>query len=160
MKYTILLMSSIVFLSCPKNDNELNMDLISLKNISNNDVVYQFYEKFGFTETCEHYRNLYYCRTKIDIAEWHKLPISNNHLMQINLLSNKVDTLKTASIISTRYKYANFFDDISLKKSEFITKASDIFIDTENGFYYYDKVSYKIYNPQASKMYEEVHTCN
>ncbi|MBL7787793.1 MAG: hypothetical protein JNM36_17930 [Chitinophagales bacterium] len=150
----------LALVACSATQSTPDLALLTEKNSGTESVLYQFYEKFGFTDICEHYRNLYYCETiATDIGQWKKLPITANDLKLINALSNKIDTLKTTAQSVVIYQYPNFFADIAITQKQFAKMADKCYINTLEGFYSFDKVSYKIYNPKRGIIYEEFHGC-
>ncbi len=162
MKHISLLLIALFFTSCSGKEetNKLNLALISNKKISADQVCYQFYEQFGFTDLCEHYRTLYYLDQFKPTKHWKALPITKSDLRKINKsTSNKPDTLP-ASNLDVRYKYQTAFKDISLKMQEYINPDKDYVIAMKKGFYYFDKKHLKIYDAEKKLFYEEVHDCD
>lgn len=162
-----ILLLSFSLLNCNsytnKDSNENskpNLSLISIKNINSTEVYYQFYEKYGFTDVCEHYRTLFYFPKFKPNSKWKKLPISNCDLVLINKTENKVDSIPKFDF-DVRFTQKNKFQDISLEMSEYTNPNRNRFnLDLETGYYFFNRNEICIYNISDSLFYYEVHKCN
>lgn len=152
----------IVISSCTSNKSHLpSIYSVSGLEIPEERIVYQFYEKFGFTDLCEHNRLLLDSISIVIDSSWVELPIQESDLDKINHISNKVDTLLMSGY-SVRYRYKSFFSDISIEIVEYLRKNSnekDFILNLQNGYYKLSKENLVIYDDKKSMIFYENHTC-
>lgn len=159
------LLIGLFLLGCenPNKDNvEFPINTSFNEKVMNNNIVYQFYEKFGFTDICIHHRIVVKVEEFNPTSEWYFLPIPDSIVKRINNISNKVDKVGSKTY-STFYKDKEAFTDITIESKEYIKEsvsAKDIELSLENGFYKYENNTIKIYDPIKKLLYIEVHTCD
>ena len=143
-----------------KTENQPNMNLASEYEINSTQLVYQYYQKFGFTDVCEDIRMVAKLNNSPNLKK--RLPITDDDLKTINAFSNKVDSMNSTQILfnpDTR----NQFYDIEL---DFIEFRSDSLITIEllNGEYEIiqtDLIStLKVYDKESGMLYVESHRCD
>lgn len=153
-----LSLSIICFLfGCQGDKSKLKCDtnLIEEKNVKENNIIYQYYEKFGFTDVSKHYRSLYTIDNFVLPEKLDKLPIKKSDLLFINALSNKIDKIDSRKI-KIPYQFKDRFNDIMLDNFEYYDSSFKInSISLKNGFYELNKNGFKIYNPQTKTIYSE-----
>ena len=134
--------------------------LVADYNIGTDQILYQYYEKFGFTDLCVHHRTLFYVHENIKLNNWNKLPMLEADINKVNSLHNKLDSLNGDSI-SVVYNYKNVFSDISLKLEEYF---KDTIFDKElaltDGYYRINSTVFELYNPGNKTIYLEYHECD
>lgn len=101
MKIKKLILTSFVitfsFIGCrtnTKNENEPNMDLAYKYSLDSTQLVYQYYQKFGFTDICEDIRMVAKLNNSPNFKK--KLPITKIDLKNINAFLNKVDPINSS----------------------------------------------------------------
>lgn len=164
MKYNLLVFLIIVLTGCfynnEKNDSP-NLSLVKDHTIAIDSVYYQFYEKYGFTDACLHYRTLYRCNEfKPLSSDWKRLPITSIDLKKINSVTDKTDIVP-AFDYDIQYKSKEAFKDISLEMKEYIKqKEYNFVLKLKNGYYYYNKGIFKVFDLDKKAFYIEVHKCD
>jgi hypothetical protein len=160
----LLLCLTGIFLSCGsdsghKSEKLPNGDIIEGFGVSDDKILYQFYEKFGFTDVCTTNR-AYFKADSFQIDEgWKSLPISARDLSIINSIPNKVDSLGQDSLLII-YPYKDFFLDISLDSEEFIDNSLlEISIKLNVGYYRLNSSGFDVFNSKTHMMYHERHEC-
>lgn len=136
------------------------MDLALEFGVDTSDLIYQYYQKYGFTDLCEDLRMVSFVETSPKLKK--KLPISEDDLNVINAFSNKVDSVNNSAITfenNTRI----FFLDIELDFIEFVTDST-VEVGLKEGEYeiVQDKFSsiLKVYDSQKGLFYIEIHECD
>lgn len=132
--------------------------LVDSLNINPNNIVYQYYEKFGFTDVCTHYRVLLKNDTE-ERSSWKKLPFKVGDLKKINQMSNKVDPI-SGEIYNPKFRKKDVFDDILLERKEFFAEDSLKSLNLLHGFYQVGESFFKIYDEKNKVLYVEIHVCN
>ncbi|MEL6658352.1 MAG: hypothetical protein AAFR36_17960, partial [Bacteroidota bacterium] len=111
-----------------------------LKN-SAYDIIYQYYEKFGFTEVCEHNRMLIRSDSVSKLlVNWNALPVSKEDVILINQIANKIDTLSSSLTYSIYYRHKDYFSDVMLTNAEYVENgltADSLNLNLEMGYYYF-----------------------
>ena len=158
----VFLLGLLLFGCVSENKNEIsfpNPDLIKGYDVKQDKILYQYYEKYGFTDVCVNMR-AYFKIESWSNKGWHKLPMNAIDIKKVNSIPDKLDTLKgdTFSII---YKYKNFFSDISLKSMEYISNSTfDHTGNLREGYYRITKNTFEVYNSHRKTIYYEFHSCN
>lgn len=167
MKIGKLILTSFVIafglVSCgtnTKTENEPNMNLASQYKIDSTQLVYQYYQKFGFTDVCEDIRMVAKLNNSPDFKK--KLPITEDDLKTINGFSNKVDSINNSQI-SFNSNTRNQFYDIELDFIEFSTDSL-LTIELSNGDYEIIQTdltsTLKVYDKESGLLYVESHRCD
>ncbi|NMM50858.1 hypothetical protein [Marinigracilibium pacificum] len=167
MKIKKLILTSFVIVLCLiscgtniKTDNTPNLKLASDYNIDSNQLVYQYYQKFGFTDVCEDIRMVAKLNKSPNFKK--RLPITDNDLNTINSFSNKIDSINNSQI-SFESNTRNHFYDIELDFVEFNTDSL-LTIDLSNGEYEIIQTdltsTLKVFDKQSGLIYVESHRCD
>lgn len=160
----ILVYVVIIFflLNCTAKEDKTNIANYKLAEdfgIDSVDLIYQYYQKFGFTDLCEDLRMV---SQKSLIKLNKKLPIDSNDLKIINNFPNKTDKIngKKLSFNSTLRQQ---FKDIELVFIEF-KQDSMLLLSLENGEYEIKETKWnstlKIYDNESGLYYIEIHQCD
>jgi hypothetical protein len=167
----LLLFSQILFFGCASNEA---IDKLTVPNKKRDnqltkynfkaEILYQFYENFGFTDVCINYRVLYSLQanefTKIkEKNKWKALPISKKDLEKINDITNKVDTVIVTNKYNVIYREKYIFADIRNEATEFVIKEDKCFINLMQGYYSFSDSSLTIYNKENNLLYHELYFC-
>ena len=164
IKYSIfLLFYSFLFFSCEEKRNEDKLEpkpsLVTSHKIEVNQILYQFYEQYGFTDVCIHSRTYFKVKEFSPNSEWKKLPINKEGYLKLNLIPNKIDTLKGSSF-SVIYNYKDVFSDISLSSFEYIEDSTfKQTVSLLNGYYRINKGVFEVFNSNENTIYFEEHNC-
>ena len=158
---SIALLTLIVW-SCTREKKKMLPDtsLITGLKIEPTQILYQYFEKIGFTDVCLNTRSYFLLQDYTPDQSWNVLPISDSDRIKINSLSNKIDSLKGDSI-NVLYQHKDFFSDILLESDEFISKTpfkQDLIL--LDGYYRVTDSTFEIYSPQNNTMYYELHSCD
>ncbi|BDD08912.1 hypothetical protein FUAX_13440 [Fulvitalea axinellae] len=153
----------LLFCSCTEEKDvarEPDLSLVKHYGIGKEGILYQFYEKFGFTDVCEHSRTYFKIKNfKLD-KTWKALPLSDKDRLKINSISNKADSVK-GDAIPVIYKMKDFYLDISLDMNEFIKDSVRLdAVNLSKGFYRVGKKHFEVYSPQRETIYYEKHSCD
>lgn len=159
----ILLIVGLVLSSCStssKNEQKPNLHLAIEFGIDSSQLVYQYYQKFGFTDLCEDLRMV----SKLNESPKLKntLPISADDLKTINDFTNKVDSID-GSRISFESNSRGHFHDIEI---DFIEYSSDslLTIKLTKGEYEIIQTDFtsilKIFDSESGLFYVESHKCD
>lgn len=155
-----------VILSCSNGNVNTHSSKIPLNkfmidnNIDSTNIKYQYYQKFGFTDICEHIRIL----SKIDSIPnlANDLPISYADRNLINRISNKTDSIFGDKIL-INYRDRNVFSDIELDFYEF-QSDSNLVLNLTNGKYQVRISDFEseliIYDNKNKLIYYEIHRCD
>lgn len=159
---TILLIAFFLF-SCGTNNHQENIPDINLAKefgIDSTQLVYQYYQKYGFTDVCEDLRMVSKVANSPQLKK--ELPISTQDLKKIHSFSNKVDSI-TGPTLSFQSNSRNSFYDIELEFTEFITD-SNLTLRLQKGKYEVTQTdtatTLKIYDQESGFFYIEVHRCS
>lgn len=163
LKYIISLTILLGLFSCGRNienNNTPKLNLAKEFGIDSVQLKYQYYQKFGFTETCEDLRMV---SKPNETPKLNKtLPIESNDLEKINNFSNKTDKIK-GEIISFKSNLRNKFYDIELEFTEFI-KNSSLIIKLNKGKYEITETelssTLKVFDNESGLLYIESHKCD
>ena len=143
-----------------KTENEPNMNLASEYKVDSTQLVYQYYQKFGFTDVCEDIRMVAKLNNSINFKK--RLPITEDDLKTINGFSNKVDSINSSQI-SFNSNTRNQFYDIELDFIEFSTDSL-LTIELSNGEYEIIQTdltsTLKVYDKESGLLYVESHRCD
>jgi hypothetical protein len=154
----LLVLSSCSLKQPPKRLPDLS--LIKPFTAVRNGILYQYYEKFGFTDVCVHYRSYFRTNRFSPTQEWLKLPISPSDISKINSISNKVDKL-TGKSFPILYQNKAAFSDISLESEEYVNpNLTDKTIDLTDGYYSLSEKSFMVYDNKRKTVYVEYHDCD
>lgn len=167
MKIEKLILTSFVFafalIGCRtdnKNENKPNMNLALEYKIDSTQLVYQYYQKFGFTDVCEDIRMVAELNNSPNFKK--RLPITEDDLKTINGFSNKVDSINSSQI-SFNSNTRNQFYDIELDFIEFNTDSM-LTIELSNGEYEISQTdltsTLKVYDKESGLLYVESHRCD
>jgi len=122
------------------------------------EIIYQYYEKYGFTDLCIHNRT-YFVKENFKVNEqWKRMPLNELDIVRLNSIEEKVDTIQKGNIT---YEYKSFFEDIKIKSTEY--RKDTVFknqLDLKNSYYKISDYSFEIYNPKNKTIYFEYHFCN
>lgn len=125
-------------------------------------IVYQYYEKFGFTDVCTHYRAVYRASSFAAWRKkpWQRLPLTTMGLECANSLNEKTDAMMAAgfqAVYREKYKFA----DIRLDGKEFVSNGFDsIFFPARRGGFHCSDTIIKIFDEEKKLLYLEYHKCN
>jgi len=138
-----------------KTEHEPNMDLASEYKIDSTQLVYQYYQKFGFTDVCEDIRMVAKLNNSPNFKK--RLPITDDDLETINGFSNKVDLINNSQI-TFNSNTRNQFYDIELDFIKF--KADSLLtIELSNGEYEIIQTALtstlKVYDKEFGLLYVE-----
>jgi hypothetical protein len=143
-----------------KNDNKPDMNLAMEFGIDSTQLVYQYYQKFGFTDICEDLRMVSKMTESPNLNK--KLPINADDLMTINEFSNKVDSIKCSTISFTSNTRGQFYD-MELDFVEF-SPDSLLTIQLTDGEYEIIQTeltsTLKIFDSELGLFYVESHRCD
>ncbi len=143
-----------------KNESEPNMNLAVEFGIDSTQLVYQYYQKFGFTDVCEDLRMISKLKDSPEFKK--RLPITEDDLKTINEFSNKVDSIK-GSQISFESNPRNQFYDIELDFIEF-SSDSVLTIQLTNGEYEIIQTeltsTLKVFDRESGLLYVESLRCD
>ena len=143
-----------------KTENQPNMNLASEYEIDSTQLVYQYYQKFGFTDVCKDIRMVAKLNNSPNFKK--RLPISEDDLKTINGFSNKVDSFNISQISFNTNTRKQFYD-IEL---DFIEFSSDslLTIELSNGEYEIIQTelssTLKVFDKESSLLYVESHKCD
>jgi hypothetical protein len=123
-------------------------------------IEYQYGQKFGFHETCDHIRIFGKPKNRVQLKN--RLPISEKDLKSINGFLNKVDEFKVG-IFSPVYEYSDAFSHMRISQFEYKSGAN-LKMNTKKGTYeiYESKLksTFKIYDAETNRLYIETHFCD
>jgi hypothetical protein len=129
--------------------------------IKKQDVLYQFYQRYGFTDVCIHRRTLY--KTNLNegsLKGWKQLPMTKGDIEKVNGLENKVDKINGTDF-RIIYRQRKRFEDIELEQSEFKNTGSvqpgSLF---KTGLYKVNDTVFLLYDTNANLIYQEEHFCD
>lgn len=157
------LIVSFVFFGCmssQKQENTVNITLAEEFGVDSKQLVYQYYQKFGFTDVCEDLRMV---ANQKEAPKFEKsLPITTEDMWIINSFSNKTDKISESPISFDTNNRKEFFD-VELDFVEY-TIDSNLVINLNTGQYEIsqsDRASmFKIYDRESGMLYVEVHRCD
>lgn len=160
----VCLLVIFLMLSCERDKIGLPevTDVIGM-DISEENLVYQFYEKFGFTDLCEHHRILLEVDSFKVNETWQRLPISDESLIAMNSLSNKIDTIFNQNNFAVYYKEKASFSDILLVQGEYVKKGKEkdfLSLNLQKGYYKLLRDTICIYDAARQFLYYEIHSCD
>lgn len=167
MKIEKLILTSFVvafgFIGCrtnTKTENEPNMTLASEYKVDSTQLVYQYYQKFGFTDVCEDIRMVAKLYNSPNFKK--RLPITEDDLTTINGFSNKIDLINSSQISFSSNTRDQFYD-IELDFIEFKTDSL-LTIELSNGEYEIIQKNLtstlKVYDKESGLLYVESHRCD
>ena len=159
----IILVLVLVFISCNSNNDDgrkmPKSSFIIGYEVHEDQILYQYYEKFGFTDICVHTRSYFTAKDFSVTNEWMPLPMTKKDRLRINSIPNRIDSLPDDSFLVI-YNHKNFFSDISLDSKEFIRETTfEKKINLRNGFYRINKTIFEVYNDKDDVIYYEYHSC-
>jgi hypothetical protein len=124
-------------------------------------IEYQFYEQFGFTDVCRHYRAL--GRPKetsfLKKGRWLKLPLSAKFIEKINLLDAKNDPIPNKKAFNPFYLMYQEYADIRLSAFVYSQFDKSFTLDLNKGYYRFDEHMFCVYDEESGFFYEEYHKC-
>jgi hypothetical protein len=140
--------------------NEPDMSLATEFGFDSTQLIYQYYQKFGFGEMCEDIRML--CKAQEPQNFKKSLPISDDDLKKINQFPNKVDSINGAAISLVKNTRREF-QDIELDFTEFSLDSLPT-IQLANGEYEIIETEWSstliIYDVESGLLYLESHRCD
>ena len=143
-----------------KNKNQPNLTLAAEYNIDSTQIVYQYYQKFGWTDVCEDIRMVAKLNNSPNFKK--RLPITEVDLKTINGFPDKVDSFNISQI-SFNSNTRNHFHDIELDFFEFITDSS-LTIELSDGEYEIIQTEFisilKVFDKESGLLYVESHKCD
>tara|TARA_B100000795_G_scaffold266601_1_gene250038 strand:+ start:2410 stop:2919 length:510 start_codon:yes stop_codon:yes gene_type:complete len=143
-----------------KTESKPDMKLATEFEMDSTQLVYQYYQKFGFTDVCEDIRMVSKLKDSPKFKK--RLPITKNDLKAINEFSNKVDSIK-GSQISFDSNTRNQFYDIELGFIEF-NSDSLLTVKLTNGEYEIIQTDLtsilKVFDKESGLLYVELHRCD
>lgn len=159
---SLLVLSAI--LSCKEKikkqkESFLSSLLINEYKIKPNAILYQYYEKYGFTDICIHTRAYFKYTNFKKEKNWKKLPLSTTDIKLINSFPNKIDSIKNN--YSVLYQKKDFYDGIMIETKEHIKDT--VFnkrLDLTKGYYKITKNTLEVYNPKTNTLYYEYYKCD
>lgn len=143
-----------------KNENLPDYELIEEFGIDSTELVYQYYQQFGFTDLCEDLRIISKQTSSPGLEK--DLPISPEDLAVIAEFSNKGDTFEEKIVIGN-WKARSPNQDI---ENVFLEYIPDSLLEFNSRVGKYEiKISdsgsiLKIYDREAKLLYIEVHRCD
>ena len=159
-----LFLLSFIFISCVDAEkdetSELNKNLTEELGIDVSDVLYQRFQKFGFTDVCEDIRIISKLSTSPELAN--QLPMTMEDLTKFNSTPNKVDTLNGLSITTSAVP-RDFYLDIELEYVNFVSD-SNLTVQLEFGEYELKELAFgrqlTIFDSRNGLLYIELHRCD
>ena len=154
-----------MFTTSCSSDNSLDFNKPNIKlaqkfHLDSINLMYQYYQKFGFHETCEDLRMVSKAQKKLSFKK--DLPISLTDLKIINDFSNKADQLK-GDKISFSTNTRNVFYDIEIDYVNY-TNDSLLQVGLSNGSYELKhsdlNLILKVYDKDSDLYYIEMHQCD
>ena len=166
MNFKLLLRLSLIIVitfSCSSNNTDShtpNYSLIKEFEIDSTKLTYQYYQAFGFNETCEDLRLVFNTNKKVELRN--QLPINQSDLKRINEFDNKIDKLVDDSI-SFAHNSRAAFKDIEIDFIKYI-KDSSVSVTLQKGTYELEikefKSMLKVYDEETNNLYIEIHRCD
>ncbi|MEL7005684.1 MAG: hypothetical protein AAFN93_23590 [Bacteroidota bacterium] len=160
---------SIMLCSCwvPQKKEPLKLPDVSLATKLGLDVdssmfLYQYTERFGFTDICIHERGLLRINEilAVNTTGFQKLPLTIRQIKQINDIPEKIDSLGLSELV-VDYQYKDAFRDIMIEHGEYDTSPDSVIsIDITEGYFHFSDTSLLIYKPSLRLLYYEVHECD
>lgn len=143
-----------------KQDNAPNMSFVMEFGIDSTQLLYQYYQKFGFTDVCEDLRMVAKLNESPKLGK--NLPINDEDLKTINNFSNKVDRIES-STISFKSNPRSQFYDIELNFIEFVTDST-LTVKLKTGEYEITQTestsTLKVFDSDSKLLYIEIHKCD
>ncbi len=160
---SIIFISLFIVFGCDditKRNDIPNKKLANEFGINSTELIYQYYQKFGFTDLCEDIRMVSIPK---EVPKLYKnLPISIDDRNIINNFSNKTDSIRKSSI-TFKTNTRNQFYDIELDFIEFTTDSA-LIINLNKGKYQISQTKstsiLKIYDNESGSYYMEIHRCD
>lgn len=140
--------------------NEPDISLATEFGLDSTQLFYQYYQKFGFGETCEDIRML--CKAQEPQRFKKSLPISDDDLKKINQFPNKVDSINGATI-SLAKNTRREFQDIELDFAEFSLDSLPTIQLTKGGYEIIEtewSSTLIINDIESGLLYVEAHRCD
>ena len=142
------------------NENKADYSLIEEFGIDSNELVYQYYQAFGFTDLCEDLRLISKQPTALELQK--NLPLTQEDLALINRFPNKSDSIQE-KIMMGNLEARNAQRDIELRFLEYIPDSSLVF-QLKEGEYEIIQTDtssiLKIFDSINKLLYIEVHRCD
>lgn len=140
-----------------------NKNMLSeYSTIENSKLIFQFYQEIGFTDVCKNYREIYILQSnkflKNKKGKWYKLPISQQHLEDINFSLQGFDKILEADWYP---KFLNKeFLDITIETKVFFPDDSLTKIPLCKGYYQYNDTTVIIYDQNVNILYYASTMCD
>ena len=154
---------TVITFSCSSNQTDSrtpNYTLIKEFEIDSTKLTYQYYQAFGFNETCEDLRLVFNTNQEVELRN--NLPINPNDLKRINEFDNKIDKLVGDSISFSHNSRATF-NDIEIDFIKYV-KDSSVSVKLQKGTYELKieefESSLKVYDKESNNLYIEIHRCD
>ena len=137
-----------------------NEALVKTFGLNSKDIIYQYYQKFGFTDICEEIRIISKAAEPITLEKI--LPVNQQDIDLINKFSNKTDSFLAGQPLSI-IPHREHFIDIELNYFEY--KAMDsISVGISKGSYQIEQTEFEsrltIYDVENGLIFIEVHKCD
>ena len=164
MRYFTFSILLIFLVACGNQENtKTNIPNFNIANefgIDSTELVYQYYQKYGFAETCEDIRMVSKPNEPLDFEK--TLPITKEDLEIINAFENKADSLMGNKINLSR-NTRDVFYDIEQEFLEFGNPDS-IRLSLTKGYYQISTSNLmntlKVYDSNSGLLYIEVQRCD
>lgn len=157
-----LYLCSFLCFSCGSNskaENKPNNKLAADYGIDATKLVYQYYQKFGFTDLCEDLRMV--SKQEVSPEFTKKLPFSTDDLKTINGFSNKIDSINGQRVLLNSSIRKHFYD-VELEFVEYVTDST-FSVELTNGEYEIIETELKsvikVYDRTNDLLYIESHSC-
>ncbi|MEL6850491.1 MAG: hypothetical protein AAFP92_18365 [Bacteroidota bacterium] len=165
IRQLICVMFGFALLACNSNENGdaeflPHPGYIKGYEIEKDQILYQYFEKFGFTDICIHIRSYFAVENWSITDGWKELPMTSKDISKVNSIPNKIDSLES-DVLSIFYQDKDFFADISLSSDEFIRDT--VFAKTINlkqGYYRLTESTFEVYDSNSGAIYYENHSCD
>jgi len=144
----------------PKIENRPNFTLSQEFGIDSTELVYQYYQQFGFSDLCEDLR--FVTKQLVEPSFKNVLPLSPEHLAIIAEFPNKGDLVREKIVIGNR-EARSVNQDIELDFLEYIPDSTLIFQLQEGSYEIVQSDTssiLKIYDTIHKLLYIEVHRCD
>jgi hypothetical protein len=162
--FVLLIIGSLLLFSIwpepNKIENQPDYSLMEEFGIDSSEIVYQYYQEFGFTDVCEDLRLI--SKQPIASGLQNNLPLTQKDLAVINSFPNKRDSLQDRIIIGNSAA-RSAQQDIESRFLEYIQDSSLVF-QLKEGEYEIIQTDtssiLKIFDSINKLLYIEVHRCN
>ncbi len=156
-------MGSLFLIGCdftPKETCAIHVKLAKEQGIDSSNLVYQYYQKYGFTDVCEDLRMV---AKNTRLTRFDKtLPLSAQDRQLLHSFSNKMDRLVGNQLVFTTHNRI-WFRDIELDFVEF-KLDSGLLLNLEKGTYQITQSEFvnkwEVLDENSGLYYVEIHRCD